>query len=221
MFPSTTLLNRKNPTLWLCVLTLCSGPAALGQPQEAAQVAAASADQPASAQRTAGSICGSVADRSGALVRGATVKVKQDDASPGREAVTDEDGRFCVTSVSPGSFHLTVTLPGFAPQTVSGILHSGERYSAPPIVLEVAPTSAEVHVSPSQEEIAQDEIKAQEKQRALGIIPNFYVSYVPNAAPLTSKQKFELAWKTAIDPVTFAINGGSAGLQQAANSPSG
>jgi len=196
----------------------CGAPA-LARTQEAAQLQPGASRELLNEQPP-GTICGSVADRSGAFVRGAAVKVAYDDASAGPEAVTDEDGRFCLADVSPGSFHLTVTLQGFATQTVTGILHSGEHYSAPPIVLEVAPASAEVHVSPSQEEIAQDEIKAQEKQRALGFIPNFYVSYVPNAAPLTPKQKFELAWKTTIDPVTFAINAGSAGLQQAANSPS-
>jgi hypothetical protein len=196
----------------------CGAPAlARAQDAEPPQTGAAQgnlSDQP-------GTICGSVSDQSGALVRGATVKVVHDDGSPGPEAVTDADGRFCLTDVAAGSFHLTTSLPGFATQTVSGILHSGEHYAAPLIVIEVAAASAEVHVSPTLEEIAQDEIKAQEKQRALGFIPNFYVSYVPNAAPLTTKQKFELAWKTTIDPVTFAINGASAGLQQAANSPSG
>ncbi len=53
------------------------------------------------------------------------------------------------------------------------------------------------------------------------MIPNFYVSYVPNAAPLASKQKFQLAWRTTIDPVNFAITGAIAGVQQATNTFSG
>src|SRR4029077_15982729 len=61
----------------------------------------------------------------------------------------------------------------------------------------------------------------QEKQRALGFIPNFYVSYVPNAAPLAPKQKFELAWKEMVDPVTFGLTGAIAGIQQAQNDFSG
>jgi hypothetical protein len=51
----------------------------------------------------------------------------------------------------------------------------------------------------------------------LGFIPNFYVTYDPHPVALTSKQKFELAWRTTIDPVTFAIVGGIAGVQQADN----
>ena len=63
--------------------------------------------------------------------------------------------------------------------------------------------------------MAQEEIKIEEKQRVLGVIPNFYVTYDPDAFPLTSKQKFKLAWKTTVDPVTFGIDRGIAGVQQA------
>jgi hypothetical protein len=70
-------------------------------------------------------------------------------------------------------------------------------------------------------EIAEEQIKEEEKQRVLGFVPNFYVSYVPDAAPLTSKQKFELAWKTTVDPVTFVLTGAVAGIQQANNVFSG
>ena len=91
----------------------------------------------------------------------------------------------------------------------------------PPIALAVATNITEVQVMPSQEEIAEEQIKDQEKQRVMGFIPNFYVSYVPNAVPLNSRQKFRLALKTSFDPVTFGLNGASAGIQQATNSFSG
>ena len=217
----TMVVSRlKSAAVWLCLAALFSGAPGLARAQDAPQPQAEGAPERPNEQPP-GTICGSVADRSGALVAGATVKLERDDSSAGSEAVTDTDGRFCLLHVSPGSFHLTVTLPGFTTQTVSGILHSGERYSTPAIVMEIAPASAEVRVTPSQVEIAQEEIKAEEKQRAFGVIPNFYVSYVPNAAPLTPRQKFELAWKTTVDPVTFGLNFGSAALLQATNTPSG
>src|ERR1700693_2394262 len=37
-------------------------------------------------------------------------------------------------------------------------------------------------------------------QRLLGIVPNFYVTYDPNAAPLTAAQKFHLGLRTLLDP---------------------
>ena len=50
----------------------------------------------------------------------------------------------------------------------------------------------------------------------LGVIPNFYVSYIPNAVPLTSKQKYNLALRTVVDPFTFVMVG-AAGIAQAQN----
>src|SRR5262249_29398242 len=57
----------------------------------------------------------------------------------------------------------------------------------------------------------------QEKQRVLAVIPNFYVSYIPDAAPLTSQQKFRLALRTMIDPFTIGVTAATAGAQHANN----
>jgi len=84
-------------------------------------------------------------------------------------------------------------------------------------VLVVAANVTEVQVGVPQTEVADEQIKIEEKQRVLGAIPNFYVTYTPNPAPLDAKQKFELAWKTVLDPVTFLVVGGLAGVQQAQN----
>src|SRR5262249_48682840 len=150
-----------------------------------------------------GTVCGSVVDRSGGLVAGARIKLTSDDPAASAEAVSADDGRFCLTNLPAGAFQVTVTLSGFKTQIISGTLRAGEDDSLPQIVLEIATASTEVRVAPSTVEIAQEEIRAEEKQRALGVFPNFYVSYVPNPAPLTPKQKFELAWKTTMDPVTL------------------
>jgi hypothetical protein len=169
----------------------------------------------------AGGISGRIVDSTGAVVAGAKVKLTRGDQAEGVETVAGDDGQFSFTKITPGGFELTITAVGFAPQTVSGTLHSGESYVVPQIALAIATAVAEVRVVPTQIEIAEDEIKEEEKQRALGFIPNFYVTYIPNAAPLTPKQKFELAWKTVIDPVTFGLTGAIAGLEQADNYFSG
>jgi len=165
-------------------------------------------------------ISGTVVDPSGAVIAGARVRLMGGDQSLNQEVLSGADGGFSF-NVPPGPFQLVVTSAGFATQTFSGILHSGEAYTVPQITLAVAAASVNVQVGLSQSEVAEQQIKAEEKQRLLAIIPNFYVSYVPNAAPLTSKQKFELAWKTTLDPVTFVLVGGSAGVEQAQNSFSG
>ena len=166
-------------------------------------------------------INGTIVDQSGAVIAGAQVRLKVGDQSLTQEVLSGADGGFSFFNIPPGPFQLVITSAGFATQTFSGTLHSGEVYAVPQITLAVAAASANVQVGLSQDEVAEQQIKAEEKQRVLGMIPNFYVSYVPNAAPLTSKQKFELAWKTTLDPFTFVLVGGSAGLEQAENAFSG
>jgi hypothetical protein len=163
-----------------------------------------------------GTIVGTVIDGTGALVAGAHVRLAREDQSLSPEAVSDENGQFSFPSIAPGPFQLTFTSNGFLPQSYSGILHAGETCIVSPVTLALAPTSTEVHVSMTPSEMAEAEIKDQEKQRVFGVIPNFYVTYNPAAVPLRPKQKFELAWKSTIDPVNIAITGATAGIEQAA-----
>src|SRR6202021_1039669 len=131
-----------------------------------------------------------------------------------------ENGEFTFSNVAPGDFQLIIASAGFSTQTISGTLHSSEVDLVPQIVLPVAPDINVVKVGLSREDVeleAAEEIKVEEKQRVLGMIPNFYVSYIPNAAPLTPKQKFKLAVRTVVDPFTFVMVAGTAGIEQAQN----
>ncbi len=135
--------------------------------------------------------------------------------------VTDANGAFDFTNLPAGPFRLTLSSRGFLTRSVSGVLQAGENYDAQSIVLPLAAAVSEVRVTASQVEIAQAQLNVEEKQRVLGVFPNFYISYDNHAAPLTTRQKFQLAWKSSIDPVTWALNGASAGLEQADNTFAG
>jgi len=91
----------------------------------------------------------------------------------------------------------------------------------PPIAMALVSATTQLQVVAARTEVAEEEIHLQEKQRVLGILPNFYVSYVRDAYPLNSKQKFELAWKTTIDPFTIVLTAATAGIEQARNDFSG
>ena len=67
------------------------------------------------------------------------------------------------------------------------------------------------------EQLATQQVKAEEKQRVLGIIPNFYVVYDKNAVPLTTKLKYKLAFKAATDVVSIAGDFVFAGINQASD----
>ena len=178
--------------------------------------------QPVPAQQSTGGISGTVIDQSGAVVAGALVVLtKKDpvegDPSAAREMRSGGDGQFSFTDIAPGNFQLTITSAGFGSQTTSLILRAGETQIVPQVTLDVATTETDVEVGMTRVELAEEEIKIQEKQRVLGVLPNFYVTYDAEPVPLTSKQKFEIAYKTLIDPATFIFVGGAAGIEQAQN----
>jgi hypothetical protein len=168
-------------------------------------------------QQRSGSISGKVIDQSGANISGVLVKLTREGQFSDTEALSDDDGQFAFSNLAPGAFHLSITSAGLASQEFSGTLRPGEVYVTPLIMLNVATQVTEVRVGLTPDELADVQIKEQENQRVLRLIPNFYVSYIPNAAPLAPKHKFELAWRSATDPITLAGVGVLAGFEQAAD----
>jgi hypothetical protein len=176
------------------------------------QMAPASA-LPAEARNA--SIHGTVKDRDGAVYQGVAISLTGP-VSP-VSTQTDADGRFLFENLPAGLFKLTVSAQGFATQTLSVQLHASESLEVPAITLLVSTATTDVQVNASQQDIAQAQLKEEEQQRVFGAIPNFYVVYASDPAPLTSRQKFHLAWRSSIDPVTFLATGLFAGIEQAAN----
>jgi hypothetical protein len=181
----------------------------------------ASEGQATGEAQTPGTISGTVVDVSGNVIPSARVTLASATSPQKQEMVTDSDGRFSFMAVPAGAFQIAVTANSFAMQVKSGVLHPGETLQMPPVTMPVGTTVTEVRVSMTREELAEKQIKVEEKQHVLGVIPNFYVSYDHNAVPLTSHQKFELAWKSSIDPFAFIGTGIGAGIEQATNAFSG
>ena len=196
---------------------------AFAQQQSAALLTAETQLPNSPGQSTLGSITGTVSDRDGAIVIGARIALTREAQPHAVEqiAISGSDGRFTFANLPPGPFNLSISAPGFVLAQTSGTLHPGEIYEAPQISLPSVTTAIDVQVTASTQEVAQAQIEAEEQQRVLGFIPNFYVSYVSHPAPLSTKQKFELAWKTNLDPITFAATGAIAGIEQAQNDFSG
>jgi Carboxypeptidase regulatory-like domain len=167
------------------------------------------------------SIHGTVVGSEGAVYEGVHITLAETSAVgaalPARTEATDSDGEFTFTGVPAGSFTLTVASEGFVTKTITGELAAGQSYDAHEIVLAVAEATTDVKVSArsSTMELARQQLHFEEQQRVLGVIPNFYVTYDHDAAPLNTKQKYELAWKSNIDPFTWVITGAFAGIEQA------
>jgi len=63
--------------------------------------------------------------------------------------------------------------------------------------------AAQTNAEKSQHEKAEEQIKEQEKQRVLGVVPSFNISYRSDAVSLTAAQKMKLAFRSSVDPVAF------------------
>jgi hypothetical protein len=185
-----------------------SAPNTNTSPQEAQQDASQAAAKP-------GTVIGTVLDQTGSVAAGAVVLLTSEDKAFSQEVLAGDNGQFSFSNVPPGRFKLSVSAEGFGNQEFSGELASGQTYLVPPIVISIATVVTDVKVAVDPVEVATEEVKEQEQQRVLRIIPNFYVSYRPDAAPLTTKLKFHLAWKSSTDPVTIVGTAFLAGLQQA------
>ncbi|HEY0874720.1 MAG TPA: carboxypeptidase regulatory-like domain-containing protein [Vicinamibacterales bacterium] len=83
---------------------------------------------PMAAQETTGTIQGVVADQSGAVLPGATVIVRNVGTGQTQEVVTNENGRYTVPFLRPGTYEVTFTMSGFQSTTARGVeLHVNDR----------------------------------------------------------------------------------------------
>lgn len=164
-------------------------------------------------------LVGTVEDGAGGLLPGARVEV----VSSGGTAVAfaDEDGEFRAYGVIAGTFTLRITAAGFFALTQTGTVAPGEEKTLEPVELRASGDTSNITVTATQHDIAAAQVAMEEKQRVLGIIPNFYVVYDKNPAPLSKGQKFHLAWRSTLDPFSFVGAGIAAGIGQASNQYSG
>jgi hypothetical protein len=171
--------------------------------------------------RQNGSIVGTVSDASGQTVGGTNVVLEGPNPNDRRTVATNENGFFEFHDVKPGNaYHVRVSLQGFTEWSSSDLSIEPNQYKIlTGIQLQLARIQTSVNVTPTVEEIATEQVKAEGQQRVFGVIPNFNVVYDSNPVPLTTRLKFKLALKGGIDPVTFIGIGIRSGVQQAGNTP--
>jgi hypothetical protein len=167
-------------------------------------------------------IVGTVTDVNNDTIPGATVVLEGPALKGARTVVTSDNGFFEFNGVEPGTnYHVIVSAQGFANWTSPAVnLNPGQYAILPGSKLRISEARTTITVTPgSSDEIATEQVKIAEQQRVFGIIPNFYVVYDHEAAPLTKKLKFELATKVLFDPVTLFGVSAIAGINQAADIP--
>jgi hypothetical protein len=177
----------------------------------------APAQQPVDAQsQAAATITGLVTDTDKAAIPNAKIVLEHTESKAAVTAISDTQGGFSFASVTPGTYLVMISAKGFASWKIKDVIvvHEGDNFVVPTVELGVESIDTSVNAI-TLEDLAEQQITAEEHQRILGILPNFFVSYVPNAAPLTSRQKFKLAVVVSKDPLTFFTTGVTAGIEQA------
>ena len=152
-----------------------------------------------------GSIRGTVTDVDDAAIPGATLTVDGPAKSDFRTLKSDETGSFEVKDLTPAlGYKITVNANGFAEWTSPAIvLTPGQTLEMADIKLKISVVETTV-AALTVEQLATQQVKAEEKQRVLGIVPNYFVVYDKNAVPMTKKLKYELAFRAATDVVSIA-----------------
>ena len=212
-------------TISFCCLLLCAAHpahsqqarAALSLPDAPGYTAPIAAEAPQDQSGTA-TLSGTVQDANGALVPQAQITLSGSALSASRTTQSDGAGRFTLQGLPAGTYKLTVTSAGLRTYVSSEFaLAANQQEEFPPISLSIATLNSDVQVTATEEQVAEVQIHAEEKQRVLGIAPDFYSSYIWDAAPLDVHQKFVLASKSAFDPLAFLSIGAVAGIEQARN----
>lgn len=161
-----------------------------------------------------GTVSGVITDTDGASIPKAHIVLEDMVTKVNRSVVTNDEGGYSFAGVSPGKYVVRIAARGFSSWKVEDIeVHAGEEVTLKTVELGVEALTSAVDAI-TMEDLAEQQITAEEHQRILGILPNFFVSYVPHAAPLTKKQKFKLALVVSRDPLTFFTTGVSAGIEQ-------
>ncbi len=206
-FPLHCLTAQTTPSRSIAVVELPDAPGF--------QTSSSSADPD---QQGTGSLSGIVVDPTGAAVAGARITLASD-ASPARTAIADNTGAFIFRDLPAGTFNLSILSSADMGSFVSPEIQllAGEQRQLPNILLSVVAASTNVEVTASQSQVAAAQLQEELHQRALGVFPNFYSSYIWNAAPLTTRQKYVLALRSTTDPVNFLATGVVAGIEQAKN----
>lgn len=131
---------------------------------------------------------------------------------------TNAQGIFRIGGLPAGDYHVQASAQGYLTATSPMVvLGTGEVYRLSITEIPLPKSTTTVKVYASTVALATAQVHQEEKQRVLGIVPDFFTSYQPNPAPLTAKLKLKLTLRTIRDPFIFGVAAAVAGMEQQQN----
>jgi len=119
------------------------------------------------AQNANGTLTGTVADPSGAVIPGATVIMKNDQSGDERRTVSNNDGFFAINAVLPGDYSVTIQAQGFEAYTRKGVhFDLGDKRNLANIALKVGAATDTVTVTAATEQLTP--VDSGEKSTVIG-----------------------------------------------------
>jgi len=148
---------------------------------------------PGTAQTLFGSIVGTITDTSGATVVGATVTVVSAQTNDTRSVQTNDHGQYTLSTLTPGTYKVTITKEGFATSSHAGIEVTPNNIGRVDAQLQVGSVTQNVDVSTGAVQLQTDtaEVHAEITQTTLQDVPQPTRTYegvlnlVPGIAPPT------------------------------------
>lgn len=162
-------------------------------------------------------INGIVIDHDGGSIPGAAISLVGEKSGYKSSSTADANGHFTFDHLdAANTYRLMVTAPGFSEWDSQEIaLEPGEQLNLNDIEMNISAVETSV-TAVFAERVAAQQVKRQEEQRYLGVVPNFYVVYDrANAVPMPASLKFHLAIRAETDVVTFTGAATLAAIHQA------
>jgi hypothetical protein len=166
-------------------------------------------------------INGIVIDRDGGCIPGAAVSIVGQKSDYKSSSTADANGHFTFDRLDArNTYRLIITAPGFSEWDSQEIaLLPGQNLDLADIEMKISAVETSV-TAVFAEHLAAQQVKAEESQRYLGVVPNYYVVYDShNVVPMPAALKFHLAIRAETDVVTFMGAATLAAIHQASDTP--
>src|SRR5215204_1185399 len=137
----------------------------------------------AQADISSSTLTGKVVDASGAAIQSATIAVIRSDRGVARTAKSDDEGKFRVLLLQPGTYELRVAAQGFQTQLLKNVLLTVGQIAVADIQLQVGALTEELDVSASPTLVETERTQQSDtvERRQITALPNLsrnFTSYI-------------------------------------------